>query len=57
MKKHSVVVNDIYEPSISIHQEFGKGTDDVHYSNQGYEKLGAIVSKFLKTEIESTKPK
>jgi hypothetical protein len=52
MRKHSVIVNDIYEPSIPIHQKFGKGLDDVHYSNQGYEKLSELVTKFLKTEIE-----
>ena len=53
MKKHSIIVNDIYEQSIPIHQKFGKGLDDVHYSNQGYEKLSELVTKFLKTEIES----
>ena len=57
MKKHSVIVNDIYEQSISIHQIFGKGLDDVHYANQGYEKLGELVTKFLKTEMELIKSK
>ena len=57
MKKHSVIVNDIYEQSIPIHQKFGKGPDNVHYSNQGYEKLSELVTKFLKTEIESMKSK
>ena len=57
MKKHSIIINDIFDQSISIHQEFGKGSDDVHYSNQGYEKLGELVTKFLKTEIESMKIK
>jgi hypothetical protein len=57
MKKHSVIVNDIYEQSIPIHQKFGKGPGNVHYSNQGYEKLSELVTKFLKTEIESTKSK
>ena len=52
MKKHSVRVNDIYEASIPIHQELGKGSDDVHYSNQGYEKLGDLVTKFLEAEME-----
>ena len=57
MEKHSVIVNDIYEASIPIHQALGKGSDDVHYSDQGYEKLGELVTKFLKTEIESMKSK
>lgn len=55
MKRHSVTVNDLYEQSIPIHQKFGKGSDDVHYSNQGYEKLSNLVTGFLKTEIESKK--
>ncbi|MDO5968945.1 SGNH/GDSL hydrolase family protein [Flavivirga aquimarina] len=57
MKKQSVIVNDIYEASIPIHQKFGRGSDNVHYSKQGYKKLGEIVTKFLKTEIESIKSK
>lgn len=52
MEKHSVIVNDIYEASIPIHQVLGKGSDDVHYSDQGYEKLGELVTKFLKAEME-----
>lgn len=51
MKKHSVIMNDIYEQTVPIHKKFGKGTDDVHYTNQGYEKLGELVSKFLITEL------
>ncbi|EAR00340.1 SGNH/GDSL hydrolase family protein [Maribacter sp. HTCC2170] len=53
MQKHSIIVNDIYEQSIPIHQKYGKGLDDVHYSNLGYEKLSELVTNFLKTEIES----
>lgn len=52
MKKHSIIVNDIYEKSIPIHQEFGKGLDDVHYSSKGYKKLSELVTSFLKTEIK-----
>ena len=57
MEKHSVIINDIYHQSIPIHQKFGKGSDDVHYSNQGYEKLSELVTKFLETEIASMKIK
>jgi lysophospholipase L1-like esterase len=57
MKKHSVIVNDIYEQSIPIHKKFGKGLDDVHYSNEGYEKLSELVTSFLESEIESIKSK
>ena len=31
MKKHEVLVNDIYEESIAIHKKNGIGSDDVHY--------------------------
>ena len=51
MKKHGVIVNDIYEQSIQIHKKFGKGSDDVHYTNEGYEKLCELVTDFLETEI------
>ncbi len=53
MKKHSVVFNELYEPSISIHKKYGKGTDDVHYTAEGYEELGKLVADFLETEIRS----
>ena len=53
MKNHSIIVNDIYEQSIPIHEKFGNGLDDVHYSNQGYEELSKLVTGFLKTEIKS----
>jgi len=52
MKKHSVTVNDIYEKSIPIHQKSGKGLDDVHYSEEGYEELSKLVTRVLQTEIE-----
>ena len=52
MKKHSVIVNDLYDQSISIHHKYGKGSDDVHYTDLGYEKLGELVSKFLITAIK-----
>ena len=37
--------------SIQIHKKFGKGSDDVHYTNEGYEKLCELVTDFLETEI------
>lgn len=53
MKKHSVIVNDIYKKSREIHQEFGKGNDDVHYQNEGYQALGSIISEFIVNEIKN----
>jgi lysophospholipase L1-like esterase len=52
MKKHSVIINDIYKQSMTIHRKFGKGSDDVHYSDEGYEKLSELVTDFLNKEIE-----
>jgi len=51
MRKHGVIVNDIYEQSIQIHKKFGKGSDDVHYTNEGYEKLSELVTDFLEAEL------
>lgn len=55
MKKYNVTVNDIYKESKSIHKKFGKGTDDVHYFEQGYEQLGIVISNFLSEEIDQLK--
>jgi hypothetical protein len=55
MKKYNVTVNDIYKKSKAIHKKFGKGTDDVHYIEKGYEKLGVEISIFLNTEVNQLK--
>lgn len=47
MKKHSVIVNDIYEQSKLIHNKYGKGSDDVHYTKEGSKELGKLVSHFI----------
>lgn len=52
MKKHSVLVNDIYKPSILIHKTFGEGSNNVHYKNKGYEKLGKLIIDFLEPVIK-----
>ena len=52
MNKHSVMVNDIYEESITIHRDFGIGSNDVHYNKQGYEKLGELIADFLEKQIQ-----
>tara|TARA_R110001592_G_scaffold127079_3_gene338633 strand:+ start:560 stop:1222 length:663 start_codon:yes stop_codon:yes gene_type:complete len=51
MKKHGVVVNDIYKKSIAIHNKYGKGNDDVHYEEVGYKKLSELIIKFLEKEL------
>jgi len=49
MKKHDVVVNDIFEQSKLIHTDLGKESDNVHYTSEGYQELGKQVYHFLKT--------
>lgn len=52
MKKHGVVVHDIYKTSKAIHKEYGISEHDVHYTKQGYEKLGEIISEFLSQHLK-----
>jgi lysophospholipase L1-like esterase len=51
MQKHQVTINDIYDQSIEIHQKYGLGDDDVHYTAEGSEMLGKIICKFLEKEL------
>ena len=51
MKKHGIWVNDVFEQSIEIHEKYGNGSDNVHYSKQGYEALGQLITAFLLNEI------
>ena len=52
MKKHGVLVNDIYKKSKSIHKKYGIGSDDVHYSKEGYKLLADYISSFLEKELD-----
>lgn len=52
MKKHAVIVNDIYDASIPIHNKYGLGSNNVHYKEEGYKKLGKLIVGFLKAQIE-----
>jgi hypothetical protein len=51
MKKHGIPVNDIYKASIEIHKKSGLGTDNVHYTGEGYEQLSRLISGFLSKQI------
>lgn len=51
MEKHSIIVNDIYESSIPIHKEYGLGSDNVHYTKEGYKELSKLISDFLSKEM------
>ncbi|MBJ6368781.1 SGNH/GDSL hydrolase family protein [Snuella sedimenti] len=55
MKKHNVSVNHIYKASKTIHKKYGKGSHDVHYTKDGYKKLGKIVSGFLFEQLKMLK--
>lgn len=56
MKKYDIEVNDIYEKSRSIHKTHGLGKDDVHFSEEGYEKISQIIARSLKKAVRiSTK--
>lgn len=52
MKANGVTIHEIYRKSKAIHRKYGKGKDDVHYTTEGYEKLGVKISSFLKKKIK-----
>lgn len=52
MKKHDVLVNDIYKKSKNIHKKYGIGSDDVHYTNEGYSMMSELISSFLEKQID-----
>lgn len=47
MKKNGIAINDLYALSVPVHQEFGLGADNVHYSDKGYEALTKQIVKGL----------
>lgn len=55
MKKHGIPVNDIYKASIPIHKKSGLGTDNVHYTKEGYEQLSRLISGYLTKHISTSK--
>jgi lysophospholipase L1-like esterase len=52
MKKHSIIINDVFQKSKEIHLEFGKGNDDVHYTEEGYKRLGSVIAQFLESNLQ-----
>lgn len=53
MKKHGVVVNDIFEQSKEIHSEHNRAPNDVHYTETGSEKLGELIAVFLEKKMKN----
>ena len=47
MKKHRVPVNDIYELSKEVHKDHSTGSDNVHYTKEGYELLAEKIIEGL----------
>ena len=52
MKANHVKINDIYDSSQMIHDEFGIDTNNVHFNHQGYKELAIQISDYLKHEIK-----
>ena len=55
MKKHSVKVNDIFRESAIIHKEHCTRSDDVHFTDEGSEKLAKLVNSYLEKKISELK--
>jgi len=43
MSRHDIQVIDLNKYSYAIHSEFGKGENDVHYTEEGYKKLANVI--------------
>ncbi len=56
MEKHDVLINDIYKQSIPIHKKYGMGSDNVHYTDEGYKKLSKPLIDFLEKEMTCARP-
>jgi hypothetical protein len=52
MRKHKILVNDIYGESVRIHKKWGLGSDNVHYSKEGSAELGKLIVSVLEKQIE-----
>lgn len=51
MKKYDVQVNDLHPLSRRIHNRYGIGEDDVHYTPEGCERLAKKVARALKKAL------
>ena len=50
MKKHGVVINDLYSAICQDRSKYQLKENDVHYNNAGLDLLAAQVSKIIKRE-------
>lgn len=44
MKKYKVDVCDLHKHSVNIHKQYKKADGDVHYTDEGYKKLGEHIA-------------
>ncbi|MFI3293510.1 MAG: SGNH/GDSL hydrolase family protein [Rikenellaceae bacterium] len=51
MMRYDVTINPLYDHSLTIHPKYGKGDDDVHYTDEGYKALSIPVIEALKRAI------
>lgn len=51
MKRHKIAITPLYKHSLKIHPKYGKGDDDVHYSDEGYRALSLPVIKSIKRAL------
>lgn len=52
MKKHGVVINDLYSAIGQNRSKYQLGINDVHYNDTGRDLLAAQVSKVIKRELK-----
>lgn len=48
MNKYKVQIDDLNSVSYNIHENFSAGEGNVHYTKEGYRKLGEAVTKSIK---------
>ncbi|MDB4335066.1 SGNH/GDSL hydrolase family protein [bacterium] len=51
MHKYKITVNNLNKLSRKVHPKCGNGAADVHYSEEGYERLSKQIIKILKKEL------
>lgn len=55
MQKHGVRVLDMYDKSAEIHRAHGMGSDNVHFTKEGYQKLSEDIVPILKDMLNIQK--
>ena len=51
MMKYSIPIIDIYDESKTIHHDFGMGSNDAHFSREGYRLLSDHICDFIEEQI------